>query len=59
MAEPKSYGSELCHGKLVQGDAVEACGGLPELLELSDASSMRLRFLYVRLSKGQAQYGWP
>jgi len=38
MPEPKSYGSELCHGKVVQGDAVEASADVPELLELSDAS---------------------
>lgn len=29
-SEPQSYGSELCHGKVVQGDAVEACGDVPE-----------------------------
>ena len=38
MPEPKSYGSELCHGKVVQGDAVEASADVPELLEFSDAS---------------------
>jgi len=38
MPEPKSYSSELCHGKVVQGDAVEASADVPELLEFSDAS---------------------
>ena len=38
MPEPKPNGSELCQGKVVQGDAVEACADVPELLEFSDAS---------------------
>jgi hypothetical protein len=48
MPELKSYGSELCHGKAVQGDAVEACTDVPELLEISMHRSIRLRFLYIR-----------
>ena len=38
MPEPKSYGSELCHGKVVQGDAVEASADVARLLEFSHAS---------------------
>lgn len=38
MHETKSYGSESCHGNLVQGDAVAASADVPELLEFSDAS---------------------
>ena len=49
MPEPKSYGGELCHGKVVQGDAVEACADVPELLEFSDASFDEVALLVCAL----------